>query len=311
MQNAYIQDAYFVTGASTGIGRCVTERLAALGHRVFATARQESDLESLGQLESVIPVPLDVRRAGEIEAAVRQVRAAGGRLVGLVNNAGIGGIGPFVSWTDEELDDIFAVNALGPVRVSRALLPLLLESGGRVVNIGSQGGSISKKLFGPYTMTKHALEAFTTALAEEVEPFGVRVSIVQPGGVITAIGQNSVERDLARFRRAPAPFDAEAKAIAAAIAETIEPGEEARTDSDEDETNRKPSPPDLVADAVLHALLDPAPRRRYLVGTRWEGNRVIDTLLERLADANACPSLGLTTEEMARRLGEALAARRP
>lgn len=319
-----VPHAVLVTGASTGIGRCVTERLAALGHHVYATARKEADLGALRGIDGVTPVELDVRDPAAIERAVELVRRSGRGLWGLVNNAGIGGIGPIATWSDPEIETLFSVNALGPIRMARAFLPLLLEAHGRVVNVGSQGGSISKKYFGPYTMTKHALEAFTVALADEVVSFGVHVSIVQPGGVATAIGKNALAGDIARFRRAPAPFDAEGRAIAEALDQIAAPPEAAAepdeggpsapgepdgpNDEPESEANRKPSPPDLVADAILDALFSPQPRRRYLVGTRWEGDRVIDTLLERLADANACPSLGYTREELIARLEQALGA---
>jgi NAD(P)-dependent dehydrogenase (short-subunit alcohol dehydrogenase family) len=319
-----VNPAILVTGAGSGIGRRLAERLASLGHRVYATARNEGDLRSLATLDTVVPLRLDVRDPAQIERAAAEVAAAGHGLRGLVNNAGVGGIGPIASWTDAELEEIFAVNALGPVRMSRAFLPLLLQSKGRIVNVGSQGGSISKKYFGPYTMTKHALEAFTIALDEEVAPFGMRASIVQPGGVATSIGEKSVRGDLGRFRRAPAPFDEEGRAIAEALdpaapaggtgggeqaGEAEERAGEAaeRAEAPESEENRKPSSPDLVADAILHALFDPEPRRRYLVGTRWEGNRVIDTLFERLADANACPSLRYSRDELVAWLDRALA----
>jgi NAD(P)-dependent dehydrogenase (short-subunit alcohol dehydrogenase family) len=321
-----MQQAILVTGSSTGIGRCLTERLAGIGHRVFATARRPEDLASLAAIANVTPIPLDVCDPTAIERAVEIVRARGLGLYGLVNNAGVGGIGPIASWTDAELDAIFAVNALGPVRMCRAFLSMLLESSGRVVNVSSQGGSISKKYFGPYTMTKHAMEAFTVALAEEVGPFGVRVSVVQPGGVVTPIGEKSVKADIARFRRAPAPFDAESRMIAEALAaQAAEPDEPAQAagpaqadrggdgggsgeGEPESEANRKPSPPALVADAILHALFDSAPRLRYLVGTRWEGDRVIDTLIGRLVDANACPSLGYSRDELVTRLDARLRA---
>lgn len=315
-----MQEAILVTGSSTGIGRCLTERLAGLGHHVFATARRPEDLTALAAIENVTPVPLDVCDPAAIDRAVEIVRTRGLGLYGLVNNAGIGGIGPIASWTDAELDAIFAVNALAPVRICRAFLSMLLESSGRLVNVSSQGGSISKKYFGPYTMTKHAMEAFTVALAEEVTPFGVRVSVVQPGGVVTPIGEKSLKADIARFRRAPAPFDAESDMIAEALAlqaaepkapaQAADPARSDRGDDDgepamgepESEANRKPSPPAVVVDAIIHALFDPAPRLRYLVGTRWEGDRVIDTLIGRLVDANACLSLGYSRQDLVMKL---------
>jgi NAD(P)-dependent dehydrogenase (short-subunit alcohol dehydrogenase family) len=284
-----------VTGASTGIGNHLTHRLAELGHTVFATARKPADLESLAAIPGVEPVAMDVRRLDDVRRAVAQVEARGAGLYGLVNNAGLGGIGPLATWSEEELLEIFDVNALAPIRLTRAFLPLLLRAGGRVVNIGSQGGSISMRFFGPYTMTKHALEAFTVALAQELGPYGVGVSIVQPGGVRSAIGENALAGTMGRFRRAAPPFVEEAEAVLASFEQ--EPPTDA-ADQPEEATNRKPSSPEIVAEAVLDALFAENPRARYLVGTTWEGSRVIEALLERLLDANECPALGHSLEEL-------------
>jgi len=243
----------FVTGASTGIGNCLAGRLAALGHHVFATARRADDVERLRAIDGVEPVLMDVRSADDIHCAVAQVKQRGLGLFGLVNNAGLGGLGPLAAWSDDDLLEIFDVNALAPVRLTRAFLPLLVEARGRVVTIGSQGGSITKCYYGPYTMTKHALEAFTATLAEELGPYGVRTSIVQPGGVVSAIGENSFEGTMNRFRRAAPPFAAEAKAVIESMQqEAPEPSE----DEPQSETNRKPSPPEIVAVAMLRARAD-------------------------------------------------------
>jgi NAD(P)-dependent dehydrogenase (short-subunit alcohol dehydrogenase family) len=313
-----------VTGASTGIGRHLAERLADLGHPVFATARKPADLESLARIPGVEPVRLDVRSPADIDRAVRQVEARGRGLYGLVNNAGLGGLGLLATWSEEELLEIFDVNALAPIRVTRAFLPLLVRSQGRVVNIGSQGGSISMRYFGPYTMTKHAIEAFTVSLAEELEPYGVGVSIVQPGGIVSAIGENSLSGTTGRFRRAGEPFIDEAAAVLASLepppadpapdpaaAAASDPGADPAADPPESETSRKPSSPEIVAVAVLDALFAERPRRRYLVGTRWEGHRVLAALMDRLLDANACPTLGHTLEELIDMLRERTAKEAP
>jgi NAD(P)-dependent dehydrogenase (short-subunit alcohol dehydrogenase family) len=301
-----------VTGASTGIGNHLTRRLAELGHTVFATARKPADLESLAAIPGVEPVAMDVRRLDDVRRAVAQVEARGAGLYGLVNNAGLGGIGPLATWSEEELLEIFDVNALAPIRLTQAFLPLLLRAGGRVVNIGSQGGSISMRYFGPYTMTKHALEAFTVALAQELGPYGVEVSIVQPGGVRSAIGENSLSGTMARFRRATSPFAEEAQAVLASFEQ--EPPADAAgeaVDEREDETHRQPSSPGIVAVAVLDALFAENPRPRYLVGTRWEGSRVLDALMERLLDANDCPTLGHPLDELIAMLQARAAKRDP
>ena len=284
-----------VSGASSGIGNHLTRRLAELGHRVFATARKPADLDRLAAIPGVEPIAMDVRSVDDVRRAAAQVEARGSGLYGLVNNAGLGGLGPLATWSEEELLEIVDVNALAPIRLTQAFLPLLLRARGRVVNIGSQGGSISMRYFGPYTMTKHALEAFTVALGQELSPYGVGVSIVQPGGVRSAIGENSLAGTVARFRRAMPPFATEAEAVLASLEQEPPAG----TDEEpEDESHRKPSSPEIVAVAVLDALFSENPRARYLVGTRWEGSRVIDALLERLLDANDCPTLGHSLDEL-------------
>jgi NAD(P)-dependent dehydrogenase (short-subunit alcohol dehydrogenase family) len=284
-----------ITGASTGIGNHLTRRLSDLGHVIFATARKPADLERLAGIAGVEPIAMDVRNTDDVRRAVAQIESRGLGLYGLVNNAGLGGIGPLATWSEEELLEIFDVNALAPIRVTRAFLPFLLRARGRVVNIGSQGGSIAMRYFGPYTMTKHALEAFTVALAQELGPFGVGVSIVQPGGVISAIGENSRAGTVARFRRMTPPFDEEARAVLESFEQESPPSAD---DEPESAMNRKPSSPEIVAVAVLDALFAEKPRARYLVGTRWEGNRVLDALMERLLDANDCPTLGFPLEDL-------------
>lgn len=296
----------FVTGASSGIGRDTAVTLADRGHPVFATARKDADLEALGTIPNIHPVRLDVRDPAQVLAAAELVRAQGLGLHGLVNNAGIGELGFCSTWTDEELRDIFEVNVFGPFRLTNALLPLLVEAHGRVVLVGSQGGMISKKFYGPYTMTKHALEAYSVALRDELSPHGVEVSIVQPGGVATAIGGNSFPGMLRRFQRAEPPFKAEADAILASFEAPPDPVPAEA--AEESETSRKPSPPALVTAAVLEALFADKPKLRYLVGTKWEGDRVIHALLDKLLDENDNPvhnySRGQLVELLDRRLSE-------
>ena len=291
MQNRLI----FVTGASSGIGLDITRRLAAHGHPVYATARKESDLQALAALENVTPVRLDVRDPQQVREAAELVARQGGGLYGLVNNAGIGELGLVSTWTDDELLDIFDVNVFGPFRLTNALLPLLVEARGRVVLISSQGGMISKKYYGPYTMTKHALEAYSVALRDELAPHGVLVSIVQPGGVETSIGENSFAGMLRRFERAQPPFKEEADAVLASFNAPPEPP----ASGEESESNRKPSPPALVTEAVVDALFSAAPKFRYLVGTKWEGDRVIHALIEKLLDENDNPAHNYSQAELA------------
>lgn len=295
----------FVTGASTGIGSDIARTLASRGHPVFATARKGQDLQALAEIQNVTPVLMDVRDQGQIEAAVEIVRRSGCGLYGLVNNAGVGELGMVSTWNDDDLLDIFNVNVFGPFRVTNAFLPLLVEAHGRIVLIGSQGGMISKKYYGPYTMTKHALEAYSVALQAELSDYGVGVSIIQPGGVITNIGNNSFPGTLAHFQRAEPPFKAEADAVLASFNEP-QPADDSGSES---ENNRKPSPPEVVTQAVVDALFSATPKLRYLVGTQWEGDRVIHALIEKLLDENDNPMHNYSEAELIQLLKAKIAQR--
>lgn len=303
-----MRKAILVTGASTGIGRYLAHYLAERGHLAYAAVRKDTDFAALSGLENIVPIMLDVTDVAQIETAVTHITSQGTGLYGLVNNAGLGGLGGFTTWSEAEFQQIFDVNVAGPWRLSNACMDLLLASQGRIVNIGSQGGTISKKWYGPYSMTKHALEAYTVALHEELRPYHVHVSIVQPGGIVSNIGANSMPDTLARFRRAQPPFAEEAQQIIAAF-ENPAPPPEAAEAAPESESNRKPSSPEIVATAVSHALFAEKPRLRYLVGTKWEGDRVIHALIEKLLDANDSPEHNYSREALVALLDDHLQAR--
>lgn len=180
-----------VTGASTGIGRAITEQLSASGSRVLAGARKESDLAALNRLPEVTPVRLDVTRSEDVARVAAQIRDSGHGLYGLVNNAGIASLSPLVETSVEELHRIFAVNLEGMHRMVCALFPFLRESKGRIVNISSVGGILIDTFLGPYGISKHAVEAYTEILREEVAAFGVRVSAVEPGAFQSELVSNA------------------------------------------------------------------------------------------------------------------------
>ena len=295
-----------VTGASSGIGNHLTRRLAERGHLVFATARKERDVEALSAIENVTPLLMDVRNVEQVHSAVEQVTRTGRGLYGLVNNAGIGPLGLLATWTDEEMYDIFNVNVFGPHRMTNAFVRLLIESKGRIINIGSQGGMLSKRYYGPYTMTKHAFESYTEVLHQELGTYGVSVSIVQPGGIITDIGEKMQAGTLSHFQRAQPPFKEEAEAVLASFNEA---SPEPNPDAPESEFNRKPSSPEIVWEAVQDALFSEKPKLHYLVGTHWEGNRVINALLAKLLDENDNPQHNYSRDELVALLDRHIAER--
>ena len=266
--------AVLVTGASTGIGRKVTEKLAADGYFVYAGARKEQDLAALNSIRNVQAIRLDVTKPEDLEVAVATISKAGRGLYGLVNNAGVGTIAEVVDTKPEEFDIVMAVNVYGPWRVTRAFAPLIIASKGRVITIGSINGIISGKYISAYAMSKHAMEAFTDALAEEMAPLGVQVSIVDPGAYRSEIFVNEVRRTGQALK-------------------------------DADRLQFKE--PDEVAAAVEQALFEPHPKRRYMVvPNREQARATIDRQLDRLVELNERQPYSYDRQELVRLLEDAL-----
>jgi NAD(P)-dependent dehydrogenase (short-subunit alcohol dehydrogenase family) len=188
------QKAVLVTGASSGSGRIIAETLAARGYYVYAGARKQADLDALNEIENIHAIRLDVTIQSEIDAAVATVRNKGKGLYGLVNNAGVAVLGPLVEIPESDVEFVFDVNVYGPYRVTKAFAPLIIESKGRITTTGSISGILSRQFYGPYSMSKHAMEAFTDSLAAEMNKFDVKVSIIEPGGFNSKIGTTTFDR---------------------------------------------------------------------------------------------------------------------
>jgi NAD(P)-dependent dehydrogenase (short-subunit alcohol dehydrogenase family) len=250
--------AVLITGASTGIGAACALHLDRLGHRVFAGVRKPEDGEALRSRgsASITPVTLDVTKPEQIADAARLVEEATGvgGLGGLVNNAGIAITGPLEFVEVDRLRRQLEVNVIGQIEVTQAFLPLIRRGPGRVVNMGSLSGIFTPPFFGPYSASKHALEALTDALRQELAPWGVRVSIIEPGVIQTPIWEKGLEElDAVRGelpehgRRLYAPF------MDPALDRVMEDA-------------RHGIQPEKVAEAVAHAIRARRPKTRYLVG---------------------------------------------
>lgn len=135
------QKAVLVTGASTGIGRKVTEKLAAEGYFVYAGARKDADLAALDAIENVDAVRLDVTKPEQIAAAVETIAKGGRGLYGLVNNAGVAVMGPLVEAREEDLHWVMDASVYGPFRVTRAFSPMIVADKGRIATISSTPAS--------------------------------------------------------------------------------------------------------------------------------------------------------------------------
>lgn len=202
-----------VTGVSTGIGHAAAKVLAGKGFHVFGSVRKEADAERLkAELgDRFTPLIFDVTDEAAIRRAAEEVRAAlkGETLAGLVNNAGIAVSGPLIEVDPDDFRKQMDVNVTGPFLVTQAFAPLLgtdkslKGEPGRIVNISSVGGIRAMPFIGPYAASKFAIEGFSEALRRELMLFGIRVVVIGPGPVKTAIWDKAEEVDISRYSNSP------------------------------------------------------------------------------------------------------------
>jgi NAD(P)-dependent dehydrogenase (short-subunit alcohol dehydrogenase family) len=184
MANSTSSRVWFITGCSTGFGFLLAKELLLRGEYVIATARDVSQLEELRSQspERVRTFTLDVTRPAKIESVARQAIAAFGHVDLLVNNAGYGVNGAIEEVAEDEFEPMFQTNIYGLIRTTRAFLPHLRgRRSGHIFNFSSIGGLIGMPGWGFYNTTKFAVEGFSEALAAEMKPLGVHVTIVEPG----------------------------------------------------------------------------------------------------------------------------------
>ena len=263
--------AVLVTGASSGIGKRITQHLSSQGYFVYAGARKQKDLDALNSMENVEAIRLDVTLQVEIDRAVVHVTRAGRGLHGVVNNAGVAVLQPLIEVAEKDLAFQFDVNVYGPYRITKGFSPLLIDSGGRVVNISSISGTLSSALAGPYSMSKHALEAYNDSLALEMDRVGVRVVAVEPGNYASDIGKNAKKRmEATKNNFADSLFSWDISSVLDSFA------------------NREGmAEPTAVARAVEHALFSKHPKARYLVvPNQQEAEATIRKAMQEMLELN-------------------------
>lgn len=289
------QKAVLVTGASTGIGRRITEVFADKGYFVYAGARKQADLDALNAMENVQAIKLDVTEQKQIEAAVKTVERGGRGLHGLINNAGVFIGGPLLDVDLEEYLWLMDVNVNGVYRMNQAFGPMIIESKGRISTIGSISGTLAGRYSGQYSMSKHAIEAYTDSLAAEIEPLGVKVSVIEPGNYNSAIGHTAKERMLKKnedYARNGSPFS-----------EAFE----AWLERDWDRKQYKE--PDEVAEAALHAMFADKPLRRYMVvPEEREAGWTIGKQIQKLVELNDWQAYTYSREQLIEKLDAAMAS---
>lgn len=245
-----------ISGASTGIGRAASIHMARLGHTVWAGVRSKKSFDDLTRLnvQGLNPVILDVCDEDSIVACVSKIKKTSGMLHALVNNAGIAVGGPVEAVSMEDWRRQFETNVFGQIRVTQECLPLLRESKGRIVNISSISGKVASPFMGPYTASKHALEAVSDSLRRELHTLGVKVIIVEPGAIATPIWEKSKSEARPKMEAMPAQLREVYGPIMNKFLLNL------------DKVIAKASPVNMVTRAIEHALLSSVPKSRYPVG---------------------------------------------
>ncbi|MER5651740.1 SDR family oxidoreductase [Streptomyces sp. NPDC002131] len=185
------QKLVVVTGASTGMGASTARELARRGFHVLAGVRRDRDADAI-RATGVEPAILDITEPEQVEALAARIAADSRTLHALVNNAGVQVNAPVEALPMAEWRRVFEVNLFGHIAVTQALLPELLRTKGRVINISSIGGKYAMATYGAYAGAKFALEAVSDSLRREVAPLGVQVVVVEPGGVRTEIAARGI-----------------------------------------------------------------------------------------------------------------------
>ena len=270
-----------VTGASTGIGRASVLALLAEGFHVFAAVREQRAAAALkqdappGTADRLETLELDVTNPGQIEAAAARVGSIVGDrgLWGLFNNAGITVNGPLECVPIGDLRRQLEVNVIGQVAVTQAFLPLLRKARGRILTTGSISGFFTSPALGAYSMSKHAVEAFSDGLRRELRPWGIEVSLLQPGPVATEIWRKGTTA-IDAIMREPTPGMLEHYA---GLIESMRRLAE--------QSSRSAAPTEVVTRDVVHAFTASRPRTRYLMGTGATGRKWVDRLPDRWVDS--------------------------
>jgi NAD(P)-dependent dehydrogenase (short-subunit alcohol dehydrogenase family) len=260
-----------ITGCSTGIGRDLAQRLAKSGYIVVATARKAVSLDGL---DVALKLPLDVTRPDLVRQGIDYTIQRFGRIDVLVNNAGFAQCGAVEEISDEQVQKMFDVNLFGVMRMIRAVVPHMRRQGcGLIINISSIAGKMVTHANGAYSATKFALEALSDALRLELEPFGIRVSLIEPGAIKT------------NFDRT---VQAHARQIFCNPASPYQPLYQ-QYQQFSDEMRRQEPGPETVSRVIQHALEVSRPKARYLAGIPLSarivlhlGNPIWDFVIRRM-----------------------------
>ncbi|MFD8032775.1 SDR family oxidoreductase [Streptomyces sp. NPDC003737] len=275
-------ETWFITGASAGIGRAVTERLLERGDRVAATARRVEVLSDLAERfgERLWTASLDVTDTKALNSTVERAFADLGRIDVIFSNAGRGAFGAAEELSEEAIDEQIALNMSAPIHLLRAALPYLRgQGGGRFIQTSTMGAQISSPGGSMYHASKWGVEGFLESVIPEVAPFGVGITMIEPGNIRTGFG--------AALAIAP-PLEAYAHTPVGQVRQLIE-------NSGGNLTGSAPGDPARVADAIIDtASRTPAPRRVALGSDAYAAVR--QALTGRLDELDAGKSVAESTD---------------
>lgn len=268
-----VQEMVVVTGASTGIGAATARELAQRGFHVLAGVRRDQDADAI-RGPGIEPLILDITQSDHIRELAIRVHGdpQGRRLRALVNNAAKPVNAPVEVFALEEWRRLFEVNLFGHVAMTQTLLPALISSKGRVVNISSVGGKVAMATYGPYAGTKFALEAVSDSLRREVASLGVKVIVVEPGAVRTEMpGRAIASAQEVASTMTPEQSQRYGGLLQAVIAQTAY-------------HTKSGLPADAAAKVIAKAVTTRNPRIRYTVGREAALLTLVRILPDRILD---------------------------
>jgi NAD(P)-dependent dehydrogenase (short-subunit alcohol dehydrogenase family) len=260
-----------VTGASSGIGRYVAEYLGKKEFIVYAGTRKQADIDELSSISNVEGVMLDVTDVAQIQSAYDLIEQQVGHLDVLINNAGVPGWGALMDRSLEYIQRIMDVNLYGAIRMNKQFFPLLCKSkqSPTIINMSSQGGKFVMPFWGPYHMSKYALEAYSDALRRELDLVGVRVVVIQPG----AITSKAFAKQVKLLEEYEKNIHSEFTPYMLAILEKSIRAE-----------NWKEKSPLLVAQDIEKSIVSDKPKLRYQPGRRLFPDRLANLFPQRVVD---------------------------
>ncbi|WP_371803076.1 SDR family oxidoreductase [Candidatus Lokiarchaeum ossiferum] len=264
-----VKGPVLITGASSGIGFRTTLHLASMGVVVYAGVRKEADKSLFKDTENVIPVIVDITKVDQIEDLVKFIEKQKRGLFGLINNAGVGELGSINEYSDKLIQHHFDVNVFGHMRITRTILPFLKESQGRIVITGSMSGILTSKIMGLYSMSKHAIEAFSNVLRGELAEFNIQVSLIQPGNFKSKVLTSMVSR----YKEGIHKEEQNSFIHSERMEKLAEMGEQ---DAD----------PVQVAKVMEQALFSDKPNARYFVGNKQEAHVMIEGIMTKMLQIN-------------------------